>query len=235
MRTVTNTMVFTCSSTGNPLSFSSDRPPITDALLHLPHLTYRDPQDPLNSPLAQRSSRMHTQSPRLEQEAGLGIIETSPVPNHTLSSSSGLRVLWSSFLLVLLTRSSSLPSASTLSSSPHTLRRATSADTLLGLAAGPNKAPTAPSLPSSTATSSAPDRRLSGSPHEVKKETRKHAGPQLKRQKACKLAVWAYEIRDELCAELARTQHACSLVSYLGLPSALALAYKLSCRRLSAV
>jgi hypothetical protein len=49
--------------------------------------------------------------------------------------------------------------------------------------------------------------------HEVKQEIRKHVGPQLKRQEACEFAAWAYEIRDELGAELARTQYACFLVS----------------------
>ncbi|KAK3366507.1 hypothetical protein B0H63DRAFT_565939 [Podospora didyma] len=53
--------------------------------------------------------------------------------------------------------------------SPHTLHRATSADTLSGLAAGPNKAPTAPE-PSPVWIA-----------YKVKQEIRKHAGPQLKR------------------------------------------------------
>lgn len=51
--------------------------------------------------------------------------------------------------------------------------------------------------------------------HEVKQEDRASAGPQLKRQEACEFAAWAYETRDELRAELARTQYACCFYSVL--------------------
>lgn len=45
--------------------------------------------------------------------------------------------------------------------------------------------------------------------HEVKQEGRVSPGLQLKRQEACEFAAWAYETRDELRAELARTQYTC--------------------------